>query len=432
MNHAEDQNSPPLPASAPPVLANLPPKPAASPSSWRNLVAILLSLFLGLFLASGLASVLDDSCVLLLGKNLFTAISGILTFLTVLAAILVYGLMGLSPVIPKRIVLPVIAFMALTLLATPLVAIFYYPWILQYDLLASGAVVVFGVAMICWLQGGWKLRWPLVAQKHLGTRAFSSLNLALFIFLNVFVLLPLVAAYLGGCASVAVNRFTDGFMALRPAGIVVQARKYTRDDGKTILLFPMSHIADSSFYKSVMQTVSSNSVVLLEGVTDNSNLLAHGISYKRAAKTLHLEEQHEDFKLQQGELVRADVDVSDFSSNTLALLNIVGLVHSEGVNAHTMSLLMGYSPTEDMEQQLLDDILLKRNAHVLAELRARLPNANDFIIPWGAAHMAGISKKIQKCGFRLVATHDFVAIHFGGKKSNATDPGWTQYSGKPD
>jgi len=432
VNHTEDPNWPPIPAAAPPVLANLPPKPAGSPSSWRKLVAILLSLFLGLFLASGLASVLDDSCVLLLRSHLFTNISGILTFLTLLTAVLVYGLMGLSPVIPKRIVLPVIAFMALTLLATPLVAIYYYPWILQYDLLASCAVVVFGVAMVFWLQGGWKLRWPLVAEKHLGTRPFSWLNLALFLLLNLFVLLPAVAAYMGGCAGLAVSRFTDGFMTLRPAGIVVQARKYTRDDGKTVLLFPMSHIADASFYRSVMQVVSTNSVVLLEGVTDNSNLLVHGISYKRAAKTLHLEEQHEDFKLKQGELVRADVDVSDFSSNTIALLNIVGVVHSEGLNAHTLSLLMGYAPTEDVEQQLLDDILLKRNEHVLGVLHARLPDANDFIIPWGAAHMAGISKEIQKSGFHLVATHDFVAIHFGGKKGDATDPGWTQYSEKPD
>jgi hypothetical protein len=425
------EGTPPLPASAPPIITTPPLKPG-NPSSWRKFAAILLSLFLGLFLASGLASVLDDSCVLFLGTHLFTSISGILTFLTLLATVLVYGLMGLSPAIPKRIVLPVVIFIAVSLLASPVAAIFYYQWILQFDLIMSCAIVVFGVAMICWLQGGWKFRWPLVADRHVGTRGFSWLNLSLFVLLNLFVVLPVVAVYLGGCAGLAMNRFTDGFMFLRPAGIVVQARKYTRDDGKTVLLFPMSHIADSSFYRSVMQTVSTNSVVLLEGVTDKSNLLTHGISYKRAAKSLHLAEQHEDFKLQQGELVRADVDVSEFSSNTLAALNIVGLLHVEGVNAHTLSLLMGYNPSADVEQQLLDDILLKRNAHVLGVLRARLPGANDFVIPWGAAHMAGISREIQKSGFHLVATHDFVAIHFGGKKGDTTDPGWTQYSEKSD
>ena len=55
-------------------------------------------------------------------------------------------------------------------------------------------------------------------------------------------------------------------MALRPVGLTLQARKYVREDGKTILLFPMSHIAESDFYKTVSQSASSNSVVLLEGV----------------------------------------------------------------------------------------------------------------------------------------------------------------------
>jgi hypothetical protein len=284
--------------------------------------------------------------------------------------------------------------------------------------------------MIRRLQGGWKIRGPLVADQHLGTRAFSWSNLSLFIVLNLFVILPLVALYLASCAGLAVNRFTDGFMTLRPTGIVVQARKYTRDDGKTVLLFPMSHIADASFYQSVMQTVSSNSVVLLEGITDRSNLLTHGMSYKRAANSLHLAEQHEDFKLQHGQLVRADVDVSQFSTNTLALLNIVALLHAQGVNPQNLTLLMGYTPTEDMEQQLLDDILFRRNQHLLEVLHNRLPDANDFVIPWGAAHMAGISQEIQKSGFHLVATHDFIAIHFGGKKSGATDPGWIQHPEK--
>jgi hypothetical protein len=234
---------------------------------------------------------------------------------------------------------------------------------------------------------------------------------------------------LGCCASATISHFTDGFVSLRPSGIVMQARKYTRDDGKTILLFPMSHIAEADFYASVGRAVSSNSVVLLEGVTDTNNLLTHGISYRRVAKTLHLSEQHEGFSLKRGELVRADVDVSQFSSNTIVMLNLVMLLYSEGLNAHTLSILFGYTPTPEAEQQLLDDLLLKRNAHLLAVLRARLPDSDNFIIPWGAAHMAGISQEIQKSGFHLVATDDFVAIRFGGKGTGNGGAGWIQQSG---
>jgi hypothetical protein len=411
---------------APPIITNPPPTPADKPFSLRKAAAILLSLFLGFFLISGFVSILDDLSVLFLGKHLFATLGGITTFISLLLTVLVYGLMGLTPVIPKRIVLPVAAFMALTSFLTLPVIIYAYRWAALYDLIASCAAVVLGLGMVCWLQGGLKFRWPLVPEKYLGTRTFSWLNLTLFLLLNIFVLLPAAVMYVGGCASLAVGHFTEGFVSLRPGGVFVQARKYTREDGKTILLFPMSHVAESDFYRSVAQSVSTNSVVLLEGVTDTNNLLTHGISYKRAAKSLHLAEQHEDFKPKQGELVRADVDVSEFSSNTIVLLNVVGLVHREGLNAHTLSQLLNYTPSPEIEQQLLDDLLLNRNRHVLGVLHDRLSDSDSFIIPWGAAHMAGLSREIQKSGFHLVETQDFAAIRFGGKGSNSASAGSVQ------
>jgi len=304
--------------------------------------------------------------------------------------------------------------------------IFYYPRLQQIDLAVSWGQVVLVVLILRWLQGGWQPRWPLVADKHLGTRAFSWSNLLLFVALNLFVLLPATALYVGGCASLAVSHFTDGFVALRPNGIVLQARKYVRDDGRTVVLMPMSHIAESDFYRSVEKSVTSNCVVLLEGVTDTNHLLTNHISYKRAANALHLSEQHEDFKLPQGQLVQADVDVSLFTSNTIAILNLVMLIHSQGINPQTVEQLTQFSPSPDVQQQLFDDLLHKRNEHLLKEFYARLPDSDTFIIPWGAAHMAGIAKDIQKSGFYLVGTRNFISIRFGGGKSGGSgDPTWT-------
>lgn len=398
---------------------------ADKPSPWRKAAAILLSLFLGLFLANGLVSILDDSCALLFGNHVFTMISSLLTFVMLLVAFIVYVLMGLTPVIPKRVVLPVAAFIAAVLLATLPVTVYFYNGVVEFDLIASCAAVVFGLGILRWLQGGWKFHWPLVAERHLGRRGFNWLNLGLFLGLNIFVLAPAVAAYVCGCAGLAVSHFTDGFVSLRPGGIVMQARKYVRDDGKTILLFPMSHIAEADFYRTVAQSVSSNSVVLLEGVTDTNKLLEHKLSYKRAAKSLHLAEQHEDFNLKLGDAVRADVDVSAFSSNTIVLLNLVALVHAEGLNAHTLGIILGYTPSPDVEQQLLSDLLLNRNEHVLGVLRARLPAASSFVIPWGAAHMPGLSHGIQDLGFHLTASRDVVAIRFMGKGTD-DGGGWIQ------
>lgn len=366
-----------------------------------------------------------DNTFIFFGIYLLTLIDGILLCLTLLGTILVYGLMALTPLVPKRIFMP----MVLVVFAPPLMllpaVIFYYHQLQQIELLVSWLQVLFGLFILRWLQGGWKFRWPVVRDKHLGARTFSWLNLLLFVALNVFVLLPAVAGYIGGCASLAVSHFSDGFVALRPSGVVLQARKYVRDDGKTVILFPMSHIAESEFYRSVEQSVTSNSVVLLEGVTDTNHLLTNRISYKRAAKALHLSEQHEDFKVPQGQLVPADVDVSMFNSNTIAILNLVMLVHSRGINPQTMSQLMEFSPSEEVQQQLFDDLLFKRNEHVLKELDSRLSDADSFIIPWGAAHMAGLAKEIQKAGFHLVGTRNFVSIRFGSKPdSGSGDAGW--------
>ena len=316
-----------------------------------------------------------------------------------------------------------VGLIAASCLATLPTAIYAYRWLPGVDLITAGLTVALGLGLLRWLQGGWKLRWPLIADQHLGPRAFSWWNLVAFVLLNLFVALPATVAYVGGCASLAVSHFTDGFVALRPSGVVLQARKYIRDDGRTIVLIPMSHIAEADFYRSVEQSVTSNSVVLLEGVRDSQNLLTNHISYERAAKALHLAEQHEDFEPKQGRLVPADVDVREFTSNTIAVLNLVTLVHAQGLNPHTLAILLQFTPSEEVEQQLLEDLLLKRNRHLLQELFARLPEADSFIIPWGAAHMSGLAREIEKAGFHLVGTRDYVSIRFGGKPG-ANGGGW--------
>jgi hypothetical protein len=418
-----DQPDNPMPPPLPPVIA--PPPPPKPANSLRKAVAVLMSLYLGLVVLGFLVSGLDDSCSWFLGFHVLDIPSAILTCLTIPATIIIYGLMGLTPMVPKRVALPLVCLIVLPLLAAIPTTIYCFDRALQVDWFFSWVMVVACLCILRWLQGGWKFRWPLVPEKYLGSRAFSWWNLAAFVLLNLFLVLPAMAVYLGGCADLALNHFTDGFAKLRPRGVILQARKYVRDDGRTIVLIPMSHIAESDFYRSVAQSVSSNSVVLLEGVKDSENLLTNKLSYRRAARTLHLAEQHDAFDLTRGELVWADVDVKEMSTNTIAVLNLAALVHSQGLNARTLALLLQFAPSPELQQQLLDDVLFKRNAHVLQVLRERLPQANDFIIPWGAAHMAGLAREIQKSGFRLAGTRDFVSIRFGGKpNANRADTGW--------
>ena len=398
----------------------------------RQLDAILLSACLGLFLADAVISLADDSLILFFGIHLLAAIRGIVCLLAMLMALVIYLLMGLTPMIPKRLFLPLTLSYPVTGLAVVPFFIYFYSRLQQVAWVGSFGQVMFGLGILYLVQGGFKLRWPLVAEKQLAPWRFSWRNLFVFLLVNLFVLLPAVVIYLVLCAALAVNHFSEGFLALRPGGFTVQVRKYVRDDGKTIQLFPMSHIGEFDFYRKVSQSFPTNSIILMEGVTDDRNLLTNKVTYKRMATSLGLAEQHEEFNPTQGQMVPADVDVAQFTTNTIGFLNFVMLIHGKGLNAETVLKLLQFSPPPQFEEQLWDDLLRKRNQHLLEEIRARLPQTEHIIVPWGVAHMPEIAKEIRTSGFRLDETREYVAIRFwpAGKETRRT--GKNGYQGKPE
>ena len=417
-----------LPPSESAGVGALPPLTPASPpplpidttrKSWsvEQILTILLNLCLGLFLADAVVSLVDDSLILFFDVHVLTVLRGTVFLFALLMAIVIYVLMGLTPIIPKRLFLPITLFNPVAALISIPLSIYFYSRIQQFSWCISLCQVILGLVTLYVIQGRFTFRWPLVREIPLEARRFSWRNLFVFLTVNVFVLLPALLAYFALCAALAVDHFSEGFLALRPGGLSVQVRKYVRADGKTIQLFPMSHIADSDFYRKLALSFPSNSVTLMEGVTDNRGLLTNKITYNRMAASLGLAQQQEEFR-PQGKMVRADVDVEQFNTNTIALLNLVMFVHSKGVNAETLLELTQYSPPPHFEEQLWDDLLHKRNHRVLEEIHSRLPQSDILLVPWGAAHMPGIAREIQKSGFRSVETNRYVAIRFrsAGKK----------------
>lgn len=89
------------------ALPPLSPEPARKPGALQQLLVLLLSLCLGLFLADAVVSLVDDSLILLFDVHVLTVVRGIVFFVGMLVALVVYGLMGLTPIIPKRLFLPV-------------------------------------------------------------------------------------------------------------------------------------------------------------------------------------------------------------------------------------------------------------------------------------------------------------------------------------
>jgi hypothetical protein len=400
-----------LPAvTPPPVLA----PPVHKVAAGRQVLGLLLSVCFGLFLADAVVSLADDTLIVFFGTHVLMGLRGLLFLCSVLVALVVYVLMGFMPMIPKRLFLPITLFNPAAALGSLLLLIYFYPQLQWVAWSISLCQVLFALGVLFWLQGGMRFRWPLVAQRWLSGEGFCWRHLLAFVLANVFVLVPAVLVYLAVCASLAVGHLSDGFVALGPGGLTVQTRKYTRDDGKTIHLVPMSHIGDAGFYRQLMKSFPSNATVLMEGVSDEQNLLTNHITYERTATSLGLAEQQVEFKPTKVRMVPADIDISEFTANTIDLLNMVMRIHGQGPTPENVQELMRYQPPPGFERELFNDLLHKRNVHLLGEIEAWLPEVDVLIIPWGAAHMPEIARGIQKSGFELDETKEFIAIRFGG------------------
>jgi len=63
-------------------------------------------------------------------------------------------------------------------------------------------------------------------------------------------------------------------------------------------------------------------------------------------------------------------------------------------------------PAPHFEEQLVEDLLRKRNRHLLEEIQARLPDSTCWSCLGRGPH-AGIAAGLQAAGFRLGETRDY-------------------------
>ena len=408
-------DSPPVITEAPPLLP-----PELNRKSGRRFFAVVLSLCLALFILDAALPLIDYAVFVIFRVDALAFLRGLVSLASLAMAVGLYALIGFASFAPKRPFLLIPIFYFVTTLAMFPLAIYWYdqiPWMAMGNAVCQ---LVLGLGLLFWCRRGFKFSWPLVPEERIEVRRFSWRGPRAFLLGNVFVLAPLMVVFLFLCLARAVDHFSEGFMALHPSGFTVQVRKYVRDDGKVIELFPMAHVANANFYQKVSQSFPTNSLVLMEGVSDNRNLLTNKLGYKRMARSLGLAEQKETFTPPSNEVVRADVDVSQFSAETIHFLNLAMTLHSEGVNAQSLMKFAQFAPPPGFEKRLFDDILRKRNEHLLLEIRSHLLESDNIMVPWGVAHMPGIAKEIQKSGFHLAESHDYVVISFGGKGKGAS------------
>ncbi len=378
----------------------------------KKLLTTLLNICLALLLVEAGVSLLDDTLILLGGIYILAPIRGLLAFFALFTGLFLYVLTGVTPMVPKRYFLPLALFGPVVMLAAIPFSIFHYDQLQRIAWALSWCGVLLSICILVWLRGTFSLRWPLFREDQLGERTFGWLNSAGFVAVNLIVLLPGILCYLAFCSSLAVEHFSGGFLALRKDSLVMRAVKYVRDDGKTIQLIPMMHIGEPDFYKQITSSFPTNSVILMEGVTDRKNLLQDKLSYGRAAKSLGLAEQKEEFTPVRGRPRMADVDIEQFSARSIEVLKLMTRFHAEGLTLDVLLKLVEKSKDPSLTGEIWEDLLDKRNAHLLKEIEAELRKSDIIVVPWGAAHMRGIAEGIQISGFRPSDKEEFKILKF--------------------
>lgn len=386
-----------------------PPLPEEVRSSSGSLRLVFLSLLIVVFVITGAVSLLDDT-LQFFNRTDLTLTRALLLLLMVPLGLITYLFVASSPGLPKRILLTLALFIPVTNVAVLPLLVYFHEHALWISWGVSLLHVLTGVWMIRHLKTGPRIAWPLLTESRIGESKFRFGHFAAVILAGLFLIIPALLAYTTFSAKLAISHLTDGFVKLRASGIAMDVREYVRDDGKKITLVPMSHVGEAEFYEELSHSFPDDAVILLEGVSDNQKLFTVQGGYSKMAEAAGVVEQQKHFK-PKGRLVPADMDMSEFSKETLEMLKGAMLVHSKGITEETLPILMKPAPP-DLRDKLMDDILTKRNHHLLKVIERELPDTREIIIPWGAAHMPEIAEEIQKTGFKPVFTREMMSIRF--------------------
>ena len=346
-----------------------------------------------------------DIVCLFLGWSLF---GGLLTFGAILFSFVVF-LLFISPRVPKKFFLmPTLYFPTVMALCLPVFLLLGKGWT---DLFFSALQLIIGVLMLVMIKmrcGAWLLR-----KKDLKSRPFSGSYLFCFFggtALSIIILTSLAV----GSLMLAVSHYSSDFVRITPISIKLAEKTYEKEN-KRVILYGMSHIASKDFYKRLKGKISQQeAIILCEGVSDRQKLIKNKSHYKAMADLLDKDVQ--PAKLSNTIPQRnADLDVSAFSPETINVLNMVMDFHASLDNK--MDGKMGKfqkiiilleanrkfteksSNLEENSRFLLEDLLVKRNEHLLEEISSALLKYDTVIVPWGVLHMPGVEQMIKEKGF---------------------------------
>jgi hypothetical protein len=187
----------------------------------------------------------------------------------------------------------------------------------------------------------------------------------------------------------------------------------------------MAHIADSGFYeslnRSLAEPVEGRRLVLLEGVSDSEKLLprsfASGKTYRDMAERLGLAEQALGFAVQSDksesetaeeawaklgvDFRHADIDIREL--DPLHRDRLVSLLSAmEKFDLSSFLSLPGDMTAHDLEELIVEGLVKQRNSRLMEVFAAEEANYAEVFMPWGAAHLPDLERRLLALGYEPV------------------------------
>jgi hypothetical protein len=255
-------------------------------------------------------------------------------------------------------------------------------------------------------------------KKEVKNKFFSGKRFALFSIVSVTIAPVLIIISALYSVAIGINKNSGGYILLSPKG-AYSVEKILVKGNQELRLIGMAHVGKKEFYKNLkVSFADKEALLLMEGVTDKKKLLINKPDYNFIAANFGISDQQKFFTAEKMpeslEIMRADLDISELASSTIAGINLAGKLYSkEGFKLSSMLELQKHLATSDTAAIFFKDLISKRNEKLLNTLDEQLEKHECIIVPWGALHMPEIEAWAIKQGFKIKKKNKGLLFAFG-------------------